>query len=249
MDEGLDEELRRLRARAYGPDADIAADPEALRRLEELETRIHPAPAVDDPPLIDVVPSAAAEPVEATADEPAVEPTEDDVEPAPSRARWVVPVLCIGSAVAAAAVAVSATTAVTFPLTPIAPIVRDGDVRQVATLLVDEDFVWPDVFGGDFGQVQGFQPLEGLRPVYLERGWAGAGTDSCLLVLEDARLDAEAEYFDGQLFWGCGADPFPATVNLRVTPELPDELTRAYGVDASVQFVLDGSRIAVYVAE
>ena len=32
-----DEELTRLRARAYGREADIQADPDALRRLEELE--------------------------------------------------------------------------------------------------------------------------------------------------------------------------------------------------------------------
>lgn len=38
MDAAADEELRELRARAYGPHADIATDPAAVRRLEELES-------------------------------------------------------------------------------------------------------------------------------------------------------------------------------------------------------------------
>lgn len=36
------DELRALRARAYGPHADIAEDPAALRRLHELEERARP---------------------------------------------------------------------------------------------------------------------------------------------------------------------------------------------------------------
>lgn len=37
MDDDVREELARLRARAYGPDADIGGDPAALARLDELE--------------------------------------------------------------------------------------------------------------------------------------------------------------------------------------------------------------------
>jgi hypothetical protein len=39
MGVAVDEELARLRARAYGPDADIHTDPPALARLRELEQR------------------------------------------------------------------------------------------------------------------------------------------------------------------------------------------------------------------
>lgn len=39
------DELADLRRRAYGPDADIHGDPEALRRLEELEQRARPVAA------------------------------------------------------------------------------------------------------------------------------------------------------------------------------------------------------------
>ncbi|WP_460721027.1 hypothetical protein [Microbacterium aureliae] len=39
MGEDASDELRALRARAYGPGADISSDPDALRRLAELEAR------------------------------------------------------------------------------------------------------------------------------------------------------------------------------------------------------------------
>ena len=43
------EELRLLRARAYGPDADILDDPEAMRRLRELEEQARLAGEASDP--------------------------------------------------------------------------------------------------------------------------------------------------------------------------------------------------------
>ena len=50
MSAGLDRELAHLRARAYGPDADIHADPPALARLREIEQQQRPpARGADDP--------------------------------------------------------------------------------------------------------------------------------------------------------------------------------------------------------
>ena len=40
-------ELRELRARAYGPNADIQSDPAALARLSELEAAHMPKPIED----------------------------------------------------------------------------------------------------------------------------------------------------------------------------------------------------------
>ncbi|WP_106815827.1 hypothetical protein [Microbacterium timonense] len=48
MDTAALDELRELRARAYGPDADIDQDPVALRRLHELET-LHAGPVPSRP--------------------------------------------------------------------------------------------------------------------------------------------------------------------------------------------------------
>ena len=60
--DAVDEELRTLRARAYGPHADIANDPAAVRRLDELEalrtTRRAERMSADaaSPAAVDVVP-------------------------------------------------------------------------------------------------------------------------------------------------------------------------------------------------
>lgn len=52
MDTGTLDELRALRARAYGPSADIDQDPAALRRLHELEARQRPGAASDAAALV-----------------------------------------------------------------------------------------------------------------------------------------------------------------------------------------------------
>lgn len=52
MDTATLDELRALRARAYGPSADIDQDPAALRRLRELEARERPGAASDAVALV-----------------------------------------------------------------------------------------------------------------------------------------------------------------------------------------------------
>lgn len=54
------DELRLLRARAYGPDADILDDPEAMRRLRELEEQARPAGEASDPAASGAVASSSA---------------------------------------------------------------------------------------------------------------------------------------------------------------------------------------------
>ena len=67
MDHEWSDELRMLRARAYGPAADILDDPDALARLRELEDRAQtPTPAstaadaVPEPVATDADPVPAA---------------------------------------------------------------------------------------------------------------------------------------------------------------------------------------------
>lgn len=64
--DGRDAELRQLRRRAYGPDADIASDPAALARLRELEgeRRTEEAPSAAETPGASATPAiATASPV------------------------------------------------------------------------------------------------------------------------------------------------------------------------------------------
>jgi hypothetical protein len=61
-------ELDALRGRAYGPDADIADDPQAIARLTELEDRVRPARTWQtDISSLGSWADAAAEPVPASA--------------------------------------------------------------------------------------------------------------------------------------------------------------------------------------
>lgn len=281
MDDGADDELQRLRARAYGPDADIDGDPDAMARLAELERLRQPdppdtAPGASQPaprhPL-DVTagtdgrvvagtdgrtdaagPAPSAEPGaggEASREKPEVEAASEDAATADPRAvrrqRWKRRAGWGASIAATVLVTAAATTAVTFPLTPLSPVPRDVDVQQVATLLVDEDFVIPSAFGEDLGEAYGFEPFAGLRAITVERGWANPGTDGCLIVVSDRLGRGGQEYVEGPLYFGCSAGPFPSAVNLRVTPDSPRGLRDAYPEGTSLQFLHDGSRIAVFV--
>ena len=85
MDTDIREELRLLRARAFGPAADIDRDPAALHRLRELEALTavgspeKPEPFEDEPEPFEETPSStplseAAPPTPPDAPEDAPEP-------------------------------------------------------------------------------------------------------------------------------------------------------------------------------
>lgn len=67
-------ELRALQARAYGPEADIAQDPTALRRLRELEERRRlggaPEGEEDAAAIVDPEPRPAPSPLPASSAAP-----------------------------------------------------------------------------------------------------------------------------------------------------------------------------------
>ncbi len=94
-------ELAALRRRAYGPDADIDGDPQALLRLEELENRARGEYAV--------MPSAASPPAAAAEGaEPSAPPTGIDVGLPARRLGWRAAALA-GAAVVAVLVVVQIT--------------------------------------------------------------------------------------------------------------------------------------------
>ena len=117
-------ELAALRRRAYGPDADIDGDPQALRRLEELENRAREEYAVA--PSAGSSPAAAAEGAERGAP-----PTEIDVGPAPRRLGWRV-----AAVAGVAAVAVLVVVQITGPQT-VAPVAEASPPATPAIPLVD----------------------------------------------------------------------------------------------------------------
>lgn len=227
----LADELRLLRARAYGPGADIDSDPQALARLGILEQQrgsVEPptSPASAAPPSDDSRPIAP--PTAEPADAPPTDSQRPDAQPPDAtswwrRHGWAVPLI---TAAAAAALSVAVTVALL-------------SLQRAPALVLEQDETahWPEE---DFGQrPEGallFDDALGLKVITQPRGWGtGDGTQVCLLI----------NY--GRLFTGgCAAEPYLPTASLALTDELPDELHARFPQASALQFVLDGGRVLVY---
>lgn len=267
MDTDLRDELRILRARAFGPEADIAQDPAALRRLRELEAlaAARPAPQVDvasaapepyaapapraaavleAPAVPAVAPPAPANPSSAEAAPPDTPPARRPREFSQHlRGMWAL------SVIAAAAVS----GGLTYGLAQVTPVSTSSGAPQVAT-------------------------LEPSRTIDIPAGWMGAGPSSVayefhgLLIYESASnfgmssngsdcitavaaeelpepdADQSSYSISGNMYSGCRVGPFPATLSLFVDSGAPEDLRAEYP-DRALQFVKDGDRIGVFLAD
>lgn len=250
MDAELRGELEGLRARAYGPDADLSADPSALGRLQELEDlerRSRVVAAVETSP---------AEPPAAPARVPLLDDADEgdtDGPEAPAvrgpivrRARtlW----LWAGSLAAAAAVASAASIAATT----FVPVARTAGVAQVDTLQVDPSADAGAVrsMGFDSSGVSVFADFHGLTAYTGMTQVDAAGTRAeCLVLMDTSSIPAPGDLDAAQVgfrYGGCGAGAFPATIEFVVTPDLPDDFRARFPVGSSVQFVRDGDRVGVF---
>jgi len=256
-------ELRALQARAYGPEADIAQDPAALRRLRELEERRRlgrarageehaaaivdpePGPAPSPPPASATAPGLPAEP-------PSPEPADDAPAERPRATRSLskgVRVMWAMSVVAAAAIAAG----VAHGLTKIAPVSTSHGAPQIATLEPVPGVTLPTGWMGA-GPSSAVYEFYGLT-IFEVSGWAmgpSGGGDECISVLRTDQLpqedvDAVSSYsFSGAVYSGCRVGSFPATVNIDVDTESPREVRDRFP-DGALQFVMDGDRIGVFL--
>lgn len=246
-------ELAALQARAYGPSADILADPAALRRLEALEeagrrARTAP-PAPPAPPIVDAVPGVPAPPgrgpaAASTTPEPAPAPdgvealesavTDAPDEPPPPR-RWSTPQVLL-----AVAAAVVVTAAVTVPVSllaaprgpqPVAVLHEDPEA-EVAAIFEDgsstdavryDDFYGIEISGGTSAEVGG-RCLMVLFGAESSGGAGSAGTGSCA---------------------AAGLDPW---LDLPVDEQLDEEIRARYGTGATLRFTLTGDEVLVFVS-
>lgn len=106
MDASSRAELATLRVRAYGPGADIADDPVALARLEELEEMVRHEHELLTTEALEDAPAAPVEPVAATATAP--EAPVATPPPAPRARRALLTIGSVAAAVAVGAVVVPA---------------------------------------------------------------------------------------------------------------------------------------------
>lgn len=252
---GIDarDELAALRARAYGPDADIAEDPEALARLRELEdgrighgapstsaagrsSERQPAPDAETPwpkgtPEHDDPPELAPGDRTVPDDGPS---TEED-PPRASRRRialmWTASVIV--AAMVSAAVAVFATRQF------------QDDTGGVATLGADTEFVWPRAFGGPERAGDAYEVFHGIRPLTTDDARRTGASDECLFLLSDDLID-DSDYYSGSIWGsGCGAGAFPAVVAMKVTAGMPEDLRARFPIGTSLQFTLVDGEISV----
>lgn len=261
MDATADDELRELRARAYGPHADIASDPAAMRRLRELESshvtapvrreRAHPAP--EPSPASSADGDAARSDRGEGRDEDSLSDDEDVPPPAPGWSAWAArrqALLWAASVVVTAAVA----AVITYTLVSIPTFPASADASQIATLELTSTAAIPS---GWFGAEKDTAAAEfaGMT-VFTTAGWYSdsgqrSSEDRCLNVVRSDQVPADADFtetswsFDGQMYSACGVGAFRASVALPFDGGISDELAERYPDGAALQFILDGDLVAV----
>jgi hypothetical protein len=253
-DERAHDELRMLRRRAYGPAADIAADPAALARLEELEAAVRqagsaaadPRPALPEPgsPTERAGAAVASHPAAPSAFEDATAAPADLDEPVPARRgrtrRWIAALWPVSVVAAIILGAVSYAAAV--PL-----VSRQADAAQVGTLRPDPTFGWPQTLGPVPEDAVVFQEFHGLTVIHAEQDIWGSG-EGCMVVLVTTQVDGDSPSYGGPVQYGCAAGGFPATVQLEVSEALPAELQERFAVGSGLQFVFAGDRVGVFAS-
>lgn len=227
MSTAADDELRVLRARAYGPTPDIEDDPAALRRLQQLEGRrqskavaedvVPPAPVME---RVDAEPLSVAEPLVRTRrSRRQPEDVEDDAldvlaasiddtaeaspstaEPAERLAAWFsVRTTRILWVLAIVAAAVMS-AAVTFAVVKVTPVASSSGAPQIAALDSTSNLVIPAGWMG-VGPSSAVYDFYGLVIVESAGGYynGSVGTD-CLTVARADQVPDE-EDFDSSNGW------------------------------------------------
>ena len=266
MDTVSRDELQELRARAYGPGADIDQDAEALRRLHELENLSREradaeATAAEPPPRAPIVVRVAApteEPVPTPAAPTAVAPSPGVSEPAVTSAAEPVPPkkpglsrgikILWGLSVAASA---AAAAAITFGLTYIAPVNVSSGAEQIATL---EPAATIEIPAGWMGAGPSSRVYEfyGLTLFETTGGFYGPmGTDCFAAVVTESIPEADSSMeswsYDGMMYSDCRMGDFPATVEVPVGSGSPEDIRSRFPEESVLQFVMDGDRIGVFL--
>ncbi|KTS13834.1 hypothetical protein [Microbacterium testaceum] len=246
MDADHGSELERLRARAYGPNADIEGDPAAVARLRELEDRerMRTAPLEAE---------TEADPDDGT-DPPQADPEPQEAEPAPRR-----PLLRSRRRVWVAAVAVAGVVALTSAATAagvsVTAVDRTAGIAQTDTLTADPDAQLGSAgyLGFDPEQTRGFADYYGLTVFSGVSQIDSEGNQAeCLIALDTSEVreaDSPRSAPRGIRVGGCGAGPFPASVEFIVTSSFPEPFRARYPVGTAMQFVLDDGNVGVFSAD
>ncbi len=251
-----DDELRALRARAYGRDADIDGDPAAIARLRALEAQAAP---VREVPVVSVAPAPPVEEAATdaapdefgrsgelprTAEPPAIDAENAEPEhPSPSRLRTLftprpsAPWLWLG----AACIALAA-----FGSAVVVSAMRSADPRLVAEIAIDPDASWPESFGEKGPDAALFEEFAGLT---IARGVEWLSFDEsdamCIVAIDTEELLGDSGGFQIAA-WGCDAGSFPPVIRIEVTSAQPQALRDRFGDGTGLELIMRGDRIEVF---
>lgn len=254
MDDDVRHELRRLRARAYGPDADIVGDPAAVARLAELEglereERLPEPPAAPAP--VATPPASRLESVASISDDDPTDESDDDGDGDAERERR--PLVRSRRSLWAWAISLAAVTALASAATALSlnvvPVPSSVGAPQVGTLEPDPDAEPPSIFGQRTGADRAFRDFYGVTAfVGFAQVDATENRSPCVYLLPTAEVSrGEAQGISGDfVYGGCGAGIFPATVEFVVAEGMPDAFVERFPIGTSVQFVFDGENVGVY---
>ncbi|MFS0866241.1 hypothetical protein AB3M83_02770 [Microbacterium sp. 179-B 1A2 NHS] len=238
----FEEELGALRERAYGPHADIAADPDALRRLRELE--IAGRPSTPAPPRgdSDRQPQPAPSDTSSPRDPIPVEASPDAAQPDVAEPRTPGRRLVVAWAASVAVAALLAVLA-TLVLTPgpTAEVAPGVSARQVAEVVLEPGVEWPSGFEAGWAVDTGAVYLGVTMVRMQERGTAAS---ECLMVW--VPLTGQVAPDDGTVEGGCRTGAFPARAEVLVDLDAPAELRQRFAVGTALQFLLVDGRVTVY---
>lgn len=264
MDDDVLQELRLLRARAYGPDADIAADPAAQQRLAQLEeqerrARTAPAPTPVDPPPLPPRPAvdaaAAASGTSRSLETASTDetPSDDDAGGNEETPRERRPLVRSKRSFWAWAISLAAVTALASAATAsgvaLVPVSTATGASQVDVLVPDPTATVPSIFGDRGLDSRGYHDYFGVTAFagYVQID-ASENRSPCLYLLDTDEVDqGGSRGFRGNfVYGGCGAGVFPATVQFVVADGMPAAFVERFPLGTSVQFVFDGENVGVF---
>lgn len=269
MDVRGNDELRALRERAYGPDADIHLDPVAQARLRELET-VPPIPdaasptasvAEDEHPTVQAdetwdveqreqaslpTPPPLAEAVRAAGTDGAQEPDgarpPDGTEPLADTpaARGSLSRRTIWVWAASVALALVVGAGVTAATSSFGGI-------PVAVLPEVELTEWPtNMFGDAQEGARVFEVFEGTRVLVVPNAWGSPDSEIvCVFVVRGESEDGSAAANE-ILTTGCGAGAFAPTASFTVTERSPAALRDRFPIGTSVRVTVEGDEVRVF---
>lgn len=272
MDDASAAELTRLRARAYGPGADLTDDPAASARLMELESQLRSEREAQRPPIREAAvsagdvgqpwarsagssstagsPGAAAEP---TALPGADDEVQDQGDPANSRLWDLVHVLSsrlppVATAIVAVSIAaaVALTASTVWALASVPVISQTTASRQVATLEVDPELALPEGFFGTTSEEAIAYEYYGLLLARSSAASLLGEGDECLIGLASEDLSADGQGVSGAVYYGCRAGAFPAAIEVPLDDSAPEQLRAQFPEGGALQFVLQDDRVGVF---